>query len=240
MRTGAEIYDFVAPNYQFMRESRAPYIAAINSHCIKILRGCKNWLDVGSGDGARVRDILGHVSLAEVVCIEPSRAMADLCAENVTNGKVLNRYLDTSFSSEYHERFDCVTALWNVMGHLQTGVQRKEFIDQARTTLKSGGTLFLDVNNRHNGKAYGFFRCLFRYLLDRICFRESRGDAVYSVTVNGKSEWCSGHIFSTEEVVQLFPSKQWRKVEIQYLDYQSGKKVASRFFGQIVIRAIAL
>ena len=240
VKTGADIYEFLAPTYQSICESRARYIAAVNQHCIELLSQSRNWLDVGSGDGARVRDIISQVRIENIVCIEPSRAMADLCAENVPEGEVYNRYLDVLFSNNHLNHFDCVTALWNVLGHVPSAGERRKFVDHVRTALRPGGIFLLDVNNRHNGQAYGFFRCLSRYLLDRFCFRESNGDATYTLTVNGKSERCQGHIFTAEELVDLFPRDKWASVEICYIHYRSGKRVNTRFQGQILVKAIAL
>ena len=62
-----------------------------------------------------MREILERTGDREVVCIEPSKAMAHLCADNVKKGEVLNRYLDQQFSENYGGQFECVTALWNVL-----------------------------------------------------------------------------------------------------------------------------
>ena len=222
-----------------MREHRKNYIRAVNERCIERLADCSTWLDVGSGDGARVREILERTGDREVVCIEPSKAMAHLCADNVKKGEVLNRYLDQQFSENYGGQFECVTALWNVLGHFATGRDRREFINNVRNVLGSGGTLLLDVNNRHNGKAYGFIRSRFRYFRDLLWFCESSGDAVYSVKVGNRAELCCGHIFTTEELLDLFPADDWACLEVEYIDYQSGEAATDRFSGQILIRATA-
>ena len=120
-----------------------------------------------------------------------------------------------------------------------TGHDRREFINNVRNVLGSGGTLLLDVNNRHNGKAYGFIRSRFRYFRDLLWFCESSGDAVYSVKVGNRAELCCGHIFTTEELLDLFPADDWACLEVEYIDYQSGEAAKDRFSGQILIQATA-
>lgn len=239
MKIGADIYDFLAPKYGALRDSRKAYIAGVNKRCTPVLTNCSTWLDIGSGDGARVRDISSEVDVPTIVCIEPSRAMADLCSIAVTSGKVLNRYFDEAFVNGSPKYFECVTALWNVLGHIPSVGGRREFVHNASQVLTSGGTFLFDVNNRHNGRAYGAIRSRLRFLRDKISFDEARGDAVYPVVVGKKSELCKGHLFTYEEVVGLFDPKDWASVEVQYVDYQSGEQVNSRFWGQISVRAVA-
>ena len=81
---------------------------------------------------------------------------------------------------ESAERFDVITCLWNVLGHVPTAEKRLHALSAIASLLTPNGRFFLDVNHRYNARSYGVFptaatmdsRCFLAGRKQRRCARQ--------------------------------------------------------------------
>jgi len=187
-------YDAIAPHYEEYSSKRQAYLDAVDELVIANLSPETRLLDIGSGDGRRLAKIKTRAGLSEIVAVEPSAEMAGICEQKV--GIPVYQEFGENIDQLDIGQFDVTTALWNILGHIPSSRSRQQTLLNIRSKLKPGGKLILDVNNRHNALAYGYWTVLQRVLVDAINFKESRGDAQYKWEIGGVSFDAHGHLFT--------------------------------------------
>jgi SAM-dependent methyltransferase len=231
--TAQNAYDRLAPHYRAFASTRAAYLGAVDRFVVSHSPRAARMLDVGSGDGVRALGIARAIDAARLVLCEPSEAMAALCRAQ----PVACIWTCTAQClPDCDERFDVITCLWNVLGHLPDRAARVAAFTGMRRLLAPGGTIFCDVNNRHNARAYGRARVMLRRLLDRIIPDERRGDSRFEWVVQGERIPAAGHLFTPAEMQRLAREAGLVVEERLAVDYRSGRSSSGAFQGQLVYR----
>lgn len=224
-------YDAIAPSYAQYSKTREAYLEAIDQLVIERLAPNMRLLDVGSGDGRRLKKITDHHGLRDVVSVEPSSEMAALCRK--ATGFNVHTICGDAISSLPEAPFDAITALWNVFGHMTDSAARLTTLKALVQKLKPEGILMLDVNNRHNQLAYGRWNVFKRRICDALWFDEKNGDAHFEWKIGDQSFPASGHLFTPAEMQGLFTQAGLRVIERWSVHYATGELSSSPFNGQL-------
>ena len=96
-------------------------------------------------------------------------------------------------------KFDVITCLWNVIGHLSPATTRIEALRQFARLLSPEGKIFVDVNHRYNARLYGPMRTALRWLRDQVSWDEKNGDVVVTWNVGEMPCTTRGHVFTGKE-----------------------------------------
>jgi SAM-dependent methyltransferase len=209
-------YDALAPYYSSILETRKEYLHTVEEIVASHARDLGSLLDIGSGNGVRALRIATTAKIESVVLVEPSEEMRRQSPES---SAVWRRS-----ATEIPEtaKFDLITCLWNVLGHLDGTEERLSMLSQMRNFLSPSGMLFLDVNHRYNAGAYGWPRTASRIIYDFFFPSEKNGDVVASWQV-GQQQICTrGHVFTHRELVRLFELAGLRIKARWVIDYGTG------------------
>jgi SAM-dependent methyltransferase len=198
-------YDAIAPSYAEYSSTRLAYLDAVDQLVIERLKPGMRMLDIGSGDGRRLKKITAYHNIIDVVSIEPSEQMAALCRQ--TTGFNVHNVCGDDIAHINEAPFDVMTALWNVFGHMTDDAARLATLKAMAGKLKPDGMIMLDVNNRHNQLSYGRWNVLKRRIIDAFVFDETRGDAHYEWNIGGQKFPASGHLFTPAEPAQFLPHR---------------------------------
>lgn len=224
-------YDAIAPLYAEYSEKYRNYLSAVDQLIIHRLAPGMRLLDIGSGDGRRLKNLTDHHQLRDVVSVEPSGEMAALCRSRT--GFSVHQLCGDQLDQLNEAPFDAITVMWNVFGHMANSEVRLATLKQMAAKLKPDGIVLLDVNNRHNQRAYGRFTVLKRRIIDAIAFDETRGDAHYEWKIGEQSFPASGHLFTPREIESLFAKAGFVVAERLSVNYATGELSASPHKGQL-------
>jgi SAM-dependent methyltransferase len=212
-------YDRIAPVFARLAEQRKPYLDRIDRLVIsEIPSGSSSMLDVGSGDGFRARRIAQIRGIEELVLLEPSRAMQGNSLADAT--------IWTMRAEELHSvqaKFDVITCLWNVLGHIFPASARIEVLRQFARLVSPQGRIFVDLNHRYNARHYGSLQTAVRLLRDQVSWNEKSGDVM--VTWNAGETPCTtrGHVFTGQEFRSLARTAGLRIEKVFVVDYATGE-----------------
>lgn len=229
-------YDAIAPMYAEYSAKYRAYLNAVDQLVTDRLQPGMRMLDVGSGDGRRLQKITAHHGLTDVVAVEPSQEMAARCRQ--TTGFPVHPLFGDQLDTLPDTGFDVITALWNVFGHIPDGATRLVTLVKMKEKLLKGGSIMLDVNNRHNQLAYGRLKVLGRRVIDRLAFDEARGNAHYQWKIGNESFPASGHLFTPDEMAALFDGAGLAVAERCSVNYGTGEVSASPLNGQLFYRLV--
>ena len=210
-------YDALASCYKSVLESRRQYLQKVEEIVVAHIGGAESLLDVGAGEGTRTLRIGHAAGITRLVLLEPSAQMRNQCHEAV-------EYWPCR-ASEIPEtgcKFDVITCLWNVVGHLQNSDERSLVLSRLRTLLKPNGTIFLDVNHRYNAAAYGRTKTFLRMVHDLAFRSEKNGDVIVRWQVNGHDIRTRGHVFRQAELAGLFRDSGLKIRRRWVINYQNG------------------
>jgi SAM-dependent methyltransferase len=224
-------YDAIAPLYSDYSSRYRDYLDAVDQLVVERLQSGVRLLDVGSGDGRRLKKIAVARQLTDVVSVEPSSEMATLC--RAATGFPVHQLFGDELHRLPHANFDAITALWNVFGHMADSQVRLKTLENMKSKLAPGGSLLLDVNNRHNQLSYGRWNVMWRRMIDTLAFDETRGDVHYEWKIGNESVPASGHLFAPAEIEGLFRQAGLKVVERLSINYGSGEVSISPFNGQL-------
>lgn len=225
-------YGRVAPFFPDISRQRKRYLESINQLTVaRVPSGSRSLLDVGAGDGKRAQKIAREAGLDEVVLLEPSAEMMKdsapsaeiwkIRAEDL--GKDLGKNLACEYAGHGDRRFDVITCLWNVLGHIRPAQTRVRVLAQLARRLSPNGLLFLDVNHRYNVRAYGLARTAGRFLYDQLVPGDSNGDVTVSWSFGDLSCRTYGHVFTDGEILQLAAEADLMVSERVVVDYDTGE-----------------
>jgi SAM-dependent methyltransferase len=224
-------YDRLAPFYRSYSERRAAYLNAIDRLIIeRISPSAKSLLDVGSGDGLRAARLASTRALSRLVLSDPSEEMAARCRLQPTAEVWPVAAEDLPDTAE---SFDIITCLWNVMGLIANSAKRVEALRKMCSLLSTEGQLFLDVNNRYNARAYGWWPTCGRALYDLFHPSETNGDVSFTWQVGDRSISSRGHVFTPGEMKGLIASAGLKVKRRYIVDYQTGAERRFVFEGQL-------
>ncbi len=199
--TSADPYDGLAPYYREYAAKRAPYLEAVDRFvCDHMPAAANSLLDVGSGDGVRAMSLAKACGIPTVVLSDASTEMADRCRA-LSPADVWRT--PAQELPDKGIRFDTITCLWNVLGHLPDRAERLVALRRMADLLSPAGLLFLDVQNRHNALAYGWWRVFGRVILDGLVPDDRRGDSTFDWHIGGRVLHGRGHLFTPKEIVDL-------------------------------------
>lgn len=226
------MYDALALHYREYSDSKVAYLEAIDRLVIgRILPGTKSLLDVGAGDGVRAVRIAQARQIPTVVLAEPSEGMIAKCREQ----QVTDIWPVSAESlPDTGQRFEVITCLWNVLGHIPNHAARVRSLQSMRRLLAPEGVIFFDVNNRYNARSYGLLRTVGRMLYDFIRPSETNGDVSFDWHVDGKVIPSMGHLFTPGEVVRLIRESGLQMYHRYVVNYRTGRQGRFVFEGQLL------
>ena len=228
----ADIYDALAPAYRDYAARRSAYLAAVDRFVLENLpAGAASLLDAGAGDGVRGMALARQAAISRVVLCDASAEMAARCAA-LNPAAVWHCTVESI--PEVPDRFDVICCLWNVLGHIDEREGRLRALRRLRDLLARDGVLFLDVNNRHNARTYGWARVLGRIVVDMIAPDERRGDARFEWRIGSATYPARGHLFVPAEVTRLLEQAGLAVRARAAIDYATGARSSSTLLGQLV------
>jgi len=226
------MYDALAPHYRDYSGTKAAYLAAIEQIVVtRVPKGARSMLDVGAADGVRAARIASALKVSTLVLAEPSEAMAALCRQQQASAVW---QVGAESLPETDARFDVITCLWNVLGHVADTRTRILALRNMGRLLAPEGLLFFDVNNRYNASSYGWLRVAGRVVLDALIPSEERGDAQFTLAIYGKVIASMGHLFTPAELSQLLRISGLRTRNRYVVDYGTGSLRRMVFGGQLL------
>lgn len=206
--------------YESISDQRRRYNAAVDKQFLKVAQSVgRRWLDIGTGDGKRALG-LNRILLKELTVVEPSSLLDNSFEMKNPDVAVVRASFESVLGLG---RFDVVSGLWNVVGHVES---LESFFRKAWELLDEGGLLFFDANSPFNMRRFGARAALRNLFSGRSTFSFSWNPAAVSpVSLHRASA-----IVSLLETIGFSTS-------ILYLDYENGNQVSSGFLGSVVVTA---
>ena len=226
-------YDALAPFYSSLLEARKQYLRGVEDIITTHAGGANSLLDIGSGNGVRALRIASARGIDDVTLVEPSDGMRRESAENTAVWK-----RSTSEISE-EARFDLITCLWNVLGHVDGAQDRSILLSRLKSFLTPSGMLFLDVNHRYNAGSYGWPRTAARMMRDYFFPSEKNGDVIASWQAGQQRIRTRGHVFTHAELLRLFQRAGLRIKNRWIVDYRNGTQHRFSVFGNLLYQLTA-
>lgn len=227
-----EAYQQIAPFFEQLSTRRKPYLDAIEKMILdRLAPGYQSLLDIGAGDGRRALRIANLASLTEIVLLEPSAAMRSRIPNGIETWPIRAEELETLRSAS--RRFDVITCLWNVLGHVQGAENRRRALRGMAKLLAPGGKIFLDLTYRYNAKSYGWYKTAGRFLFDELFPNENNGDVRVEWLLPSCQYRTYGHVFTRKEVRSLAISAGLKIEETAFVDYATGKRCDFGFQGNL-------
>lgn len=229
-----EAYDRIGRVFGCISEVRRHYLRAVDAAVLsRIPTTAFSLLDVGTGDGRRALEIVNKTGINEIVLIEPSQGMAKRLPNSVEVWNLRAEDLDLTCQQVGGRRFDVITCLWNVLGHVTTHELRGRALVNLRSLLADNGSLFMDVVHRYNAKSYGWTKTAMRFLRDRAHFDGRSGDVTVRWDVDEVQCSTYGHVFTDPEVRTLAANAGLTIAERMVVDYDTGEERRFGFQGNL-------
>lgn len=222
MISSKEYYSNISKDYLAISQERENYLNTVNQLIISNApTRTQAYLDIGAGDGMRSRLIKSKINANKTILIDNCPEMF----EDEGDIKFINSDI-LEFTTDL--KFDVVTCLWNVMGHVGDKRQREQAFHNIAKLLREGGKFFIDVNNRYNINAYSFKNVVTNVCKD-VLHIPHRG--YFSI---GKGEDATQvYIHHPFELERLAKSCGLKLIEKTYINYSSGI-IESKFYkGQV-------
>jgi len=214
-------YDRLAPYYSQLSNRRAAYLHSVEEQvAARTPDGAKSLLDIGAGDGSRALRIARLAKISRIVLLEPSAQMTGCTLPDCEWWRV--RAEDIELAGIV-ERFEVITCLWNVLGHIQGSDKRTRALSVAAQLLSPTGLLFIDVIHRYNVRSYGVVMSTARWLRDWLAPSETNGDVVARWQTQDGEISTYGHVFTDGEMRRLAKSAGLECVERVVIDYETGR-----------------
>lgn len=226
-------YDALAPFYSSLLEARKQYLKGVEDIITTHARAASSLLDIGSGNGIRALRIANACGIDSIVLVEPSDCMRRESPENRATWKH-----STSEISET-ARFDLITCLWNVLGHVDGARERSILLSRLKAFLTPSGMLFLDVNHRYNAGSYGWARTAARMVRDYFSPSEKNGDVIASWQAGQQRIRTRGHVFTHAELLLLFQRAGLHIKNRWIVDYRNGTQHRFSVFGNLLYQLTA-
>jgi len=226
MENSTNYYKSISSLYQEISSRRAHYLQSIDELIIEsIITPIHNYLDVGAGDGLRSMIIAEKATPSKIVLLDNCADMFD--ARRITNSNVSFITEDIKYyNSEI--KFDLVTCLWNVFGHVGNIADRQESLSKIYNLLNDKGLFIIDINNRYNIKNYSYLEVFKNKLKD---FARMKNSGYYPLGQRkDKTQVYIHHPFEFEKMAENVGFKLLQK---KYVNYDSGKIEKTHNDGQL-------
>jgi len=228
----SDIYDALAPHYREYAAKKSSYLAAVDRFILEHAPSrTSSMLDVGSGDGIRAMALANKLKVPTIILSDYSREMAERCRALRPTDVWQTAAQDLP---KTERRFDVITCLWNVLGHLPDRSSRILALTHMKDLLSENGIIFFDVNNRHNAAAYGWLKVLGRIVIDTTQHNDRRGDASFDWTIGDKIFPAMGHLFTPMEIQTIVRESGLRVLVRAAIDYTTGVRSHLPLRGQLV------
>lgn len=202
-------------------ESRRNYIDSVNNIIDKYSQHpIDSYLDLGCGDGIRGDHIINNISPKFSTFVDPVLEVLQKAKSGLANEYVCSPI----HSLQLNKKYDIITCLWNVFGHIETNQLRLDSLSVIYDLMSEGGVFIIDFNNRYNTSQYGKIPVLTNIFKDLIKVR-NRG--WYSLPNN-----CQVYIHSFLETHKMINQTPFKIKKIFYIDYNTGNIVKSKWCGQ--------
>ncbi len=213
-------YDRLAPYYSQFSNRRAAYLRSVEEQIAsRIPAGAKSLLDIGAGDGSRAMRIAAAARIPRVVLLEPSTKMS---AETPAGCEIWRTRVEDLDITGIAKRFDVISCLWNVLGHVQGFDARARAVSSVTHLLSPTGRFFVDVTHRYNLRSYGTTMTVARWVWDHIAPGGNNGDVVARWQTTGEEISTYGHVFTDREIRDLANAAGFKCVERVVIDYENG------------------
>ena len=218
-------YDEVASQYPDLLKSRESYLRSVENLIVENNKSVNRYLDIGCGDGQRSLKIINRLNPQQSALIDSS---AEMLKGFSSEGHDVDVHVTSFLDYESDEKFDLITCLWNVLGHVGDMSQRDHAVAKMTSLLSPGGVLAIDVNNRYNIVHYGVMSFVRNYLFDM--FRRSdRGN--FNLPSNGQ---CSKVFIYNPLEFDALLSKYLKINKRFYVNYNDGSLAKNYFGGQLL------
>ena len=225
-------YGRLARIYAEIAETRQLYLAAVDREILaRVPRGSQSLLDIGAGDGSRTLRLASAAGVSRIVLLEPSAQMLSARTDGVELWRCRAEDLRSQPSGE---KFDVITCLWNVLGHISGTARRSEAMRGIKARLSETGRFFMDVNHRYNARAYRIVPTMARMVRDVLLPGEKNGDVAASWELGPERISTYGHVFTHREIVRLGESAGLKMEERIVIDYDDGRVRRSLFQGNLL------
>jgi 2-polyprenyl-3-methyl-5-hydroxy-6-metoxy-1,4-benzoquinol methylase len=248
-------YDRLPAHYADLSHRRKAYLRGVEREIIsRIPKGSRSLLDVGAGDGIRAMRIASQAGIERVVLVEPSKEMAGrssklaevwpVRAEDLLPDAVDKTHWacgpgtdegvrpHTILSNSITEKFDIITCLWNVLGHIPRHEKRLRALTAIAHLLAPKGRLFLDVTHRYNLNSYGVLPTSARWIHDLFSPSETNGDVLANWGKAGITTY--GHVFTHGEITRQAEAAGLELEERLVIDYDDGRIRRFAFQGNLL------
>lgn len=236
MQFSQQFYNQFSPYYREYAKNKHNYLDRINQLIIdhtKKQNNLKIMLDVGSGDGIRASELSKQIGIDKLTLLDNSQEMNKLCRQ-IKNADIIFGDITQNHIFEHMQKFNIITCLWNVLGHIDTDLERKQALQNIFNLLSTNGLFFLDINNRYNASNYGF-KVAFKNIIKDIFYpSEFNGDIDFCITVKPNLKIPAHvHIFSPREIQKLIVNSGFKIIKKYYIDYNTGQIRKNFLSGQI-------
>ncbi|HBE77704.1 MAG TPA: class I SAM-dependent methyltransferase [Firmicutes bacterium] len=227
-----KMYDALAPYYREYARKKAAYLNSVDRFVLDhIPDDAESLLDIGAGDGIRGMALAAHKNINYTVLSDISPEMIARCRE-LRPSDVWQAAMENLPYTD--RRFDVIICLWNVLGHLDDRSNRVAALKEMRRLLSKQGSIFLDVNNRHNASAYGWLRVFGRIFLDALYPDDKRGDSSFDWEIGNESIPGMGHLFTPAEIEAIIKASGLSIQSKVAVDYHNGSQSALLLKGQLL------
>lgn len=226
MKSSKEYYNDIADAYRNISESRKNFLDAIDNYIIESCAENKpTYLDIGAGDGYRSLKISKGIKAKKTVLLDNSdQILAKI--ESKDNVKlVINSILD--FESPI--KFNLITCLWNVLGHVGDFEDRKNVFIKIETLLADDGVFIFDVNNRYNIAHYGM-----KNVMNNINAEHQTPEKAGWFTLNQDGHKTNVYVHNPFEIDSYLKDINLKVEKVEYIDYSTGEKKETFFEGQLL------
>jgi 2-polyprenyl-3-methyl-5-hydroxy-6-metoxy-1,4-benzoquinol methylase len=225
-------YDRLSQSYAKLARRRERYLAGVEREILsRVPSASKSLLDIGAGDGSRASRITFQAGIGRIVLVEPSEKMITQTPNDVEIWRTRAEELGARPSDE---KFDVITCLWNVLGHIRGTALRIVALNAIKGLLSQEGTFFMDINHRYNARSYGLVPTAVRFLYDSFAPSHENGDVVASWDVGESCISTYGHVFTHNEVVHLALTGGLEVEERVVIDYENGQVRRNPFQGNLL------
>lgn len=226
------MYNSLAPFYDRCLHERINYIKAIDN-IVRASLGAdvRSVLDLGAGNGIRINNILKDKSkqIKQVYLVENAPKMLEYIYANQKYHIIQQDFSKKEF--DLQRKFDCITCLWNVMGHVERDNVLTALNNMAKH-LSPSGFAIIDINNRKNIKQYGI-HAIKNWFRDLFFYDYATGDIIFDINITGNKIKSQVHLFSKTEFDKLIEKSNLQIQKCYYINYNTGKKEYFSFCGQL-------
>ena len=224
----ADPYDELAAQFSVLSDGRSAYLRTVDRLILHHApEQVDAYLDIGSGDGQRGFRLGQALRAKQVHLLEPNRSMFNL-QDALPQLPDVVRHNTSPLKHCPSLRFDVITCLWNVFGHILPSDERLQTLSLIRSWLKPDGIFLADINNRLNISHYGLTSVLKNIIRDLFkdeagLFALPCGEGAYSVYLHSPAEFDS-----------LCTQAGFMIVKKYYVDYDTGRRRSHQWMGQIL------